>query len=85
MKIIESIINMKLNGIQRDELLSLAHQYRVTLTPEEADQVCRLLRGKNYNLFNVGQRRMVVQQIAEVVGRDRAEQIEQLFLSFTGR
>ncbi|MFS0780894.1 DUF2624 family protein [Bacillus sp. 1P06AnD] len=85
MKFLESIINMKLNSIQSNELMGLAGQYGVSLTKQEADHVCLLLRGKNYNLFHTGQRNMVIQQIAGIIGQQRAEQIEQLFLSLTGR
>lgn len=85
MRFLESIINMKINSIRRDELLQLAKQYGVTLSASEADQICQALRGKNYNLFHPDQRKVVVNKISEIVGIDRARQIEQIFLSFTGR
>ncbi|WP_019242592.1 MULTISPECIES: DUF2624 family protein [Bacillus] len=85
MRFLESIINMKLNSIRKDELLQLARQYQVQLTPNEAEKICQTLRGKNYNLFHPEQRRYVVSQIAGIVGNERAAQIEQIFLSFTGR
>lgn len=85
MRFLESIINMKLNNIGRDELMGLAKQHGVSLTPDEAARISRELRGKNYNLFNVEQRKHVMNQIAAIIGRDRAKQVEQIFLSFTGR
>ncbi|MGM9923409.1 MAG: DUF2624 family protein [Bacillus sp. (in: firmicutes)] len=85
MRFLESIINMKLNNIGRDELMGLAKQHGVSLTRDEAERISRELRGKNYNLFNVEQRKHVVNQIAAIIGRDRAKQVEQIFLSFTGR
>lgn len=85
MRFLESIINMKINNIRRDELMSLAQQHGVLLTLAEADRIAQELRGKNYNLFNVEQRRHIVNKIATIIGNDRALQIERIFLSFTGR
>ncbi|WP_042345904.1 DUF2624 family protein [Bacillus massiliigorillae] len=85
MRFLESIINMKINNIRRDELMSLAQQHGVVLTLTEADRITEVLRGKNYNLFNGEQRRHIVSKIAAIIGNDRAMQIEQIFLSFTGR
>ncbi len=85
MKFLESIINMKLNNIRRDELLGLARQYGIALTPAEAESICQELRGKNYDLFNPEQRKGIVRRLEEIVGRQRASQVEQLFLSLTGR
>ena len=85
MKFLESIINMKLNNIRRDELLGLARQYGIALTPAEAESICQELRGKSYDLFNPEQRKGIVRRLEGIVGRQRASQIEQLFLSLTGR
>lgn len=85
MRFLESIINMKINNIRRDELMSLAKQHGVVLTLSEADTIAAELRGKNYNLFNGEQRKYLVSKIATIIGQDRALQIEQIFLNFTGR
>ena len=85
MRFLESIINMKLNNIRRDELLGLARQYGIPLTPAEAESICQELRGQNYDLFNPEQRKGVIKRLELIVGSQRASQIEQLFLSLTGR
>ncbi|MGN1401668.1 MAG: DUF2624 family protein [Bacillus sp. (in: firmicutes)] len=85
MKFLENIINMKLNSINSHELMGLARQYGIALTTQEAEQIAYMIRGKNYNLFHPEQRRMIVQQLTGIVGSQRAMQIEQLFLSMTGR
>ena len=85
MKFLESIVNMKLNSIRSGELLQMARQYGITLTPQEAEAIAQKLRGKNYNIFDINQRKNVITQIATVVGPNRAAQIEQVFLSMTGR
>lgn len=84
-KFLESIINMKINNIRKEELMNLAKQHGVVLTLSEADRIAQELRGKNYNLFNGEQRRYLVSKIATIIGNDRAMQIEQMFLNFTGR
>lgn len=84
-KFLESIINMKLNSIRKDELMGLAQQYGVSLTVKEAELICQELRGKNHNLFNPEERKKVMAKISNIVGQQRANQIEQLFLSLTGR
>ncbi|MGM9926645.1 MAG: DUF2624 family protein [Bacillus sp. (in: firmicutes)] len=85
MKFLESIINMKLNGIQGHELKQIAKQYGVFLSSEEAEAIAFKLRGKNYNIFNPTQRKEVVNQISAIVGTNKAKQIENVFLSMTGR
>lgn len=85
MKFLESIVNMKLNSIRSRELMQLARQYGITLTPEEAEAISQKLRGKNYNLFDPNQRKTIIHQISAIVGTNRASQIEQIFLSMTGR
>lgn len=84
-KFLESIINIKLNAIKSGELFQLARQHGVSLTMSEAEQISQLLRGKNYNLFDPTQRKGIVNNIATIIGTSRASQIEQLFLSLTGR
>jgi len=85
MKFLESIVNMKLNSIRGNELMQLARQYGITLTPEEAAAISQKLRGKNYNIFDPNERKYVINQISTIVGTNRANQIEQIFLSMTGR
>ena len=85
MKFLESIVNMKLNTIKRSDLLQLASHHGLALTNAEADQIVLEIRGKNYNIFNERQRKTVVKKITAIVGPERANHIEQLFLALTGR
>jgi len=84
-KFLESLVNMKLNTIKRTDLLQIASQNGIALSTTEADQIVKELYGKNYNLFNNKHRNIVLAKIAGIIGDDRAQQIEQVFLSLTGR
>ena len=85
MKFLENLVNMKLNNIRRGELMQLAKQNGIALSPAEADQIAMELNGKNYNLFNDSHRNMILNKIAGIVGIERAKQIEYVFLKLTGR
>ncbi len=84
MKLFETIINMKLNRITTSELLSFSSQQGVTLSNSEAEQIVHLLKGKSINIFDEAERKIVLEQIDDIVGAKRAKQIEQLFYSLTG-
>ena len=84
MKLFETIINMKLNRITTGELLSFSAQQGVTLSNSEAEQIVRLLKGKSINIFDETVRKELLVQIEQIVGSNRAKQIEQLFYSLTG-
>lgn len=84
MKLFETIINMKLNRITTSELLSFSGQQGVTLSNSEAEQIVHLLKGKSINIFDEAERKIVLEQIDDIVGAKRAKQIEQLFYNLTG-
>jgi chemotaxis protein CheY-P-specific phosphatase CheC len=84
MKLFETIINMKLNRITTSELLSFSGQQGVTLSNSEAEQIVHLLKGKSINIFDEAERKIVLEQINDIVGAKRAKQIEQLFYNLTG-
>jgi len=84
MKLFEIIINMKLNRITTSELLSFSGQQGVTLSNSEAEQIVHLLKGKSINIFDEAERKIVLEQIDDIVGAKRAKQIEQLFYNLTG-
>lgn len=75
---------MKLNRITTSELLSFSGQQGVTLSNSEAEQIVHLLKGKSINIFDEAERKIVLEQIDDIVGAKRAKQIEQLFYSLTG-
>lgn len=85
MKFLESLVNMKLNTINRADLLQLAKQNGIALSTAETDQIVVELHGKNYNLFNDKHRNIILKKISAIIGIERAKQIEHVFLKLTGR
>ena len=45
MKLIEMVVNHKMNNITPDELLTLAGEYQLSLTQNEAVQISQLFSG----------------------------------------
>lgn len=84
MKLIEMVVNHKMNHIKPDELLALAGQYQVSLTQSEAVQISQLLAGQNINIFDARQRQTLIGRIAGIIGMNRAKQIENIFYQMTG-
>lgn len=84
MKLIEMVVNHKMNHIKPDELLALAGQYQVSLTQSEAVQISQLFAGQNINIFDARQRQTLIGRIAGIIGMNRAKQIENIFYQMTG-
>lgn len=83
MKLFETMINHKINKIKDYELQSIASQYGVSLTQNEAHNISRILAGRNINVFDTVQRQNVLSEIAEVAGSKTANQIAKLFTQLT--
>lgn len=84
MKLVEMMVNHKINQIKPDELLALAQQYQVSLTKNEAVQISKLLVGQNINIFDARQRQTLIGRIAGKIGMSKAKQIENIFYQLTG-
>lgn len=79
---IQQMINHKITHLTVPQLLSLASQYNVTLTQEEATKILHILRMQQIDIFNNNERKQLLLKIEKVVGRNRAQQINQIFQSF---
>lgn len=84
MKLIEMVVNHKMNHIKPEELLALAEQYQVSITKSEAVQISQLLAGQNINIFDARQRQTLIGRIAGITGMNKAKQIENIFYQLTG-
>ena len=84
MKLVEMMVNHKINQIKPDELLALAQQYQVSLTKNEAVQISKLLVGQNINIFDARQRQTLIGRIAGKIGMSKAKQMENIFYQLTG-
>ncbi|WP_246945842.1 DUF2624 domain-containing protein [Bacillus pinisoli] len=84
MKLLEQIVNQKLNRITKEELLKLAKTHHISLTGQQADQVVTLIRGKNINIFNPTERTRLIKDVAKITSPEVAKKINKLFQDFIG-
>ncbi|MCA1058033.1 DUF2624 domain-containing protein [Rossellomorea aquimaris] len=80
MKLLQNVINHKINHITNDELFKYAKQYNISLTPEQANAIVASVKGKNINIFDDSKRSRLVKNLARVIGPAKAKEINQLFL-----
>lgn len=82
LKIFQKIINHKINSITGKELLKYGKQFQVSISNEQANTIAAHLRGKNVNIFNDDERKKVISEIAKIVGPEKANEINRIFVSF---
>jgi Protein of unknown function (DUF2624) len=80
MKLLQNVINHKINTINRSELLKYASQYNISLTAKQADAIVVSVKGKNINIFDDQSRSKLVKELAKSIGPTKAKEINQLFL-----
>jgi TRAP-type C4-dicarboxylate transport system substrate-binding protein len=80
MKLLQNVINHKINTINREELLKYATQYNISLTTKQADAIVERVKGKNINIFDAGSRSKLVKELAKSIGPAKAKEINQLFM-----
>jgi Protein of unknown function (DUF2624) len=83
MKLFETIINMKINRMSTDELLSIGGQYGIQISRQQGNQIVQLLRGKNINIFNESERKALLEQISQICSPTTAKQVESIFKQLT--
>ena len=83
MKLIQNMVNAKINAITADELLKYAGQYQIQLSKAEADYIAGYLRGKNFDVFNDQTRAQLVREAAKIIGPEKARELNKMFLQFT--
>lgn len=83
MKIFENIINHKVSTMTAEELLKYANQFKISISKEQAAQIASYLRGKQVNIFDDRERKLLIKEIAKTAGVETAKQVNQLFLLFT--
>ncbi|MGE6259031.1 DUF2624 domain-containing protein [Heyndrickxia sporothermodurans] len=83
MKLLQNVINYKINIITGDELLKYAKQFKVRLAKNDADKIASHLRGKHVNIFDDKQRTQLIKEIAKIAGPETAKEINRIFVQFT--
>lgn len=82
MKMFENIINHKISTITGEELLKYANQFQLAVTNEQAERIARFLRGKKLNIFDDGERKLLIKEIAKATDVETARKVNQFFLQF---
>ncbi len=82
LKLIETVINHKVNNITGDELLKIGKQFNISITKQQADEIAKYLRGKNINIFDHQDRSKVIKEIAKITNPKTAKKVNELFLLF---
>lgn len=80
MKLLQNVINHKINNITNEELLKYANQYNISLTSQQATSIVASVKGKNINIFDDKRRSKLVKDLARIIGPSKAKEINQLFL-----
>jgi Protein of unknown function (DUF2624) len=80
MKLLQNVINHKINHITNDELFKYAKQYNISLTSQQATSIVQSVKGKNINIFDDTKRSRLVKDLAKIIGPKKAKEINQLFL-----
>ncbi|MCJ8006847.1 DUF2624 domain-containing protein [Lederbergia wuyishanensis] len=83
MKLIQNMINMKINVITTDELLKYSGQYNIKVSRPQAEKIAAFLRGKNFDIFNDQTRAQIIREVAKIAGPNTAKEINKLFIQFT--
>jgi len=82
LKLIETVINQKVNNITGEELMKYGKQFNISISSDQAENIAQYLRGRNVNIFNNEDRSKVIKEIAKIAGPKTAKKVNELFLLF---
>jgi hypothetical protein len=83
--IIVHFVNQKLNTISPNELISLAAQYQLPISQQEAVQIVKILRRQTIDIKNLAQRKQIIATIAKEVSPEKANYIQYLIQTYIDR
>ncbi|TYR82387.1 DUF2624 domain-containing protein [Priestia megaterium] len=78
MKILQQIVNKKVNNLTPSELLKYSKQYNISITNEQAHTLVSVIKQKPVNIYNVEERRYLIKKIAQVTDRETAKKVNDL-------
>jgi hypothetical protein len=82
MKLLQNVVNHKINNITADDLANYGKQFGVKIGPAQAEKIAVYLRGKNINIFDDVQRSKVIKEIAKIAGPSTAKEVNKIFTNF---
>lgn len=83
MKLVQNMVNYKINMITAEELLKYAKQFNVTLKNEDAKKIAAHIRGKNINIFDHQERAALIKDVAKIAGPQTAKDINRIIVQFS--
>ncbi|MDQ0175208.1 DUF2624 domain-containing protein [Bacillus chungangensis] len=83
MKLVQNMVNYKMNMITADELLKYAKQFNVALKQEDAEKIAAHIRGKNINIFDHQERAALIKDVAKIAGPHIAKEINRIIVQFS--
>jgi hypothetical protein len=83
MKMIQNMVNYKINIITGDELLKYGKQFNIALSKAEAEKIAAYLRGKNFDIFDDRTRAKLIREVAKIAGPKTAKELNKLMIQFT--
>ena len=79
---IKQLVNQKMNRMTPMELKNLGEKYGTKISHTEAEEVMKIIRSMNFDIFNEQDRRSVLNNIANSTNPDLAKNLEALFNRF---
>ncbi|MCL7747221.1 DUF2624 domain-containing protein [Halalkalibacter alkaliphilus] len=81
--IMQQIVNNRVNSLTVNELLSLASQYNITLTRQQAEKVISILRSEHIDVANQAQVQRIIHRLQTEVDPYVSSVVQQLLQQFS--
>lgn len=78
MKLIQNMVNYKVNIITGAELFKYARQFNVKISREDAEKIADYVRGKQLDIFDDQARSKALKDIAKITSPLTAKEINQI-------
>lgn len=78
MKLIQNVVNKKINNITIPELFKYCEQYHITITHSQAEQVVSVIQQKWIDIYNPKDRLKLLNNIALISNKETAQKVNQL-------
>lgn len=78
MKLIQNVVNKKINHLTIPELFKYCEQYNITITHLQAEQVISTIQQKWIDIYNPQDRLELLNNIALISNKETAQKVNQL-------
>jgi len=80
LKLIQNMVNYKVNIITGAELFKYARQFNVKISREDAEKIADYVRGKQLDIFDDQARSKALKDIAKITSPLTAKEINRVFV-----